>query len=153
MKKNTNKIRAKGVWKFTLEDIITGEKIIKIYENIITMSGLALLMASLTDNAPACSNLITHAVLGSDDTAVSESDTALGTETYRNAIASRTSADNVAYLTAFFSAPECSGTYKEAGLIIDGGGEDVLFNHVNIDIVKTLTQKLTIDTTITILND
>ena len=144
--------KATGVWKFTLTDIITGEKIVKEYKNLITLVGLSALANALTDNSPACSPLITHALLGTGDTPASLSDVALETETYRNAIASRTNADNIAYLTAFFSALETSGSFKEAGLAIDGTGEDILLNRVNIDIIKTTTQTLTIDITITLLN-
>jgi hypothetical protein len=151
MKKN-QEAKIVGAWKFTLTDINTGEKAIKEYKNLITTVGLGVLMDALANATPACSPLITHAVLGSDDTAVNIADTALGNETYRNTIASATSVGNIAYLTAFFTALECSGTYKEAGLIIDGTGEDILFNHLNIDVVKTTTQTLTIDITLTTIN-
>jgi hypothetical protein len=146
------KIEMIGEWKFTLEDIFTHEKKVFRYRNLITVIGRTAITDAFVNASPACSLLITHACLGTNATAVNEADTALGTETYRNGIASRTSSGNVAYLTAFFTAGECNGNYKEAGLVIDGTGEDILINHVNIDVAKTNTQTLTIDTTITLSN-
>jgi hypothetical protein len=144
-----------GIYKFTLEDINTGKKTVRIFRNIITIAGRAAITNNMADPTPDSSLLVTHAALGSNATGVSENDVKLGTETYRNDIASRTSADNIFYGTAFFSAAEYAGTIKEAGIFMDGeAGADtgVLLSHVNTDIVKTLTQKLTIDWTLTITN-
>jgi hypothetical protein len=104
--------------------------------------------------------LFSHALLGTSTTAVSENDHKLGNETYRNAIASKTKVGNVAYVTAFFTQTEVSGTFKEAGIVSDGNdweggdGKDtgVLVSHVNIDVTKSNTQKLTIDWMFTLVN-
>lgn len=142
-----------GLYRFTLEDVVTGEKEIKYYHNIIPTVGRAMIANNLTDPTPTNDMLISHAALGDDATTPAIGDTTLGNETYRNAIASRTNADNVAYATAFFNQSEVTGTFDEAGIFCDGTGSadtGVLLSHVNISITKTITQKLTIDWTLTL---
>ena len=143
-----------GVWRFTLEDVVTGKKTIKYYKNIVCKVGRTMIANNLTDPTPDNDMLANYAALGSNVAVVSENDTILGTETYRNAVASRTNADNIAYITAFFNQTEVTGTFKEAGIFCDATGvadSGILLSHVNIDITKTNTQKLTIDWTLTLL--
>jgi len=143
-----------GVYRFTLENP-DGSKEVKYYHNLITTVAFTMIMNNLVDPTPDNDMLITHCLLGSDDTAVAIGDTTLGTETYRNTVASMTSAANVAYVTAFFDQTETSGTYKEAGFVSDGSaGADtgILLSHVNIDVTKSAIQKLTIDWTLTLVN-
>jgi len=74
---------------------------------------------------------------------------------YRNAIASRTNAVNVGYATAFFNQTEVTGTFREAGIFCNASGtanSGVLLSHVNINVTKSNTQKLTIDWMMTLLN-
>ena len=144
-----------GVYRTTLENVLTGEKEIKYYHNIITDVGRALICNNLTDASPDNTMKIKYAVLGRDATPVAIGDTQLGTETYRNAIASATNASYVAYATAYFNQTEVVGTFKEAGIVCDGtiaANSGVLFSHVNIDVTKTNVQKLTIDWVLTLLN-
>ncbi len=143
-----------GIYRTTLENP-DGTKEVKWYHNVITIDAFAMIMNNLTDPTPTNAMVATHCLLGDDDTAVSENDTVLGNEVYRNAIASMTSADNVGYFTAFFDQTEVSGTFKEAGFVSDGTGSvdtGVLISHVNINVTKTLVQKLTIDWTLTLVN-
>ncbi len=144
-----------GIYRFTLEDVKTGKKIVKYYQNIITTVAFTMITNNLVDPTPDNDMLVSHAALGSDDTAVAIGDTTLGTETYRNAIASMTNSANIAYMTAFFNQTEVTGTFKEAGIFSDGAaGADtgILISHVNIDVTKTNVQKLTIDWTLTLAN-
>lgn len=148
------KAGAIGVYRFTLENP-DGSKEVKYYHNLITTVAFAMILNNLTDPTPDNDMLASHIALGSDDTAVAIGDTILGTETYRNAVASMTSADNVGYITGFFSQTETDGVYKEAGIFSDGAaGADtgILLSHVNIDVTKSDVQKLTIDWTITLAN-
>mgnify|MGYP001593860138 CR=1 FL=1 len=142
-----------GLYRFTLENVITGEKEVKYYHNVVPTVGRTMIANNLTNASPTNTMLITHAALGSNVTAPAIGDTQLGTETYRNAIASRTNAANVAYATAFFNQTEVTGTFKEAGIFSNGTGtanSGVIVSHVAIDITKTSTQKLTIDWTLTL---
>lgn len=145
-----------GVYRTELLDMVTGERKVQYWHNITTTVGRTMIMNNLTDATPDNDMLINVAALGSDDTAVAEGDTVLGTEVYRNAIASRTNVANVGYATAYFNQTEVTGTFKEAGIFSDGlvGTPDsgILLSHVNINVTKTNTQKLTIDWTLTLLN-
>lgn len=123
-----------------------------VIENIVPTVARTMLANNLTSASPTNVMKITHCALGSSGTAPANGDTQLGTETYRNAIASITNANNVAYATGFFSATETSGTYAEAGIFSNGTGSansGVIFSHVLASITKTTAQTLTVDWTIT----
>lgn len=128
-----------------------------VVENIIPTVGRTMIADNITNTSPANTMRINYTALGTDNTAVSNSDIALNTESYRKATASGTNADNIAYITAFYDATEVDGTFKEAGLFSDGtasADSGVLFSRVLLNggtgIVKSNTETLTIDYTITI---
>lgn len=149
------KAGAIGIYRFTLEDVKTGKKTVKYYHNIITTVGFAMITNNLTDPTPDNDMLINYAALGTNVAVVGIGDVALGTETYRNAIASLANSNNIAYATAFFNQTEVTGTFKEAGIFCDGTGaadSGILLSHVNIDVTKTNVQKLTVDWTLTLTN-
>lgn len=126
---------------------------VKIVENLIPTVGRAMIANNLTDVTPTNVMVIKHCALGSSTTAPANGDTQLGTEVYRNAIASITNASNVGYATGFFGAAETTGTYKEVGLFCDSTGtanSGVLLSHVAVDITKSAVETLTIDWIITI---
>ncbi len=151
--KNSDKVSMKGVYDITIRDAKTGAiKREYHYENLIPTVGRALLANQLTDTTPTNNPWITHCALGSSSTAAANSDTQLGTETYRNAIASMTNASNIGYATGFFSASETSGTYREMALFSAGTGSansGVLISRVIINITKSTSETLTADWTIT----
>ena len=123
-----------------------------VVDNIIPTVGRSVLAQRLA-NTTTYTGVVNKVALGSSSTAVANTDTILGAETYRNTAASLTYSNNIAYITGFFSAAECSGTYAEAGLFIDGTGSantGQLFSHVLASITKTSAQTLTIDWTLTI---
>lgn len=146
---------AAGVYRFTLEDVVTGKKTIKYYHNVLTMDFFTMIMNNLTDPTPDNDMLFNYVALGDDDTLVTENDSVLGNEVYRNVTGSKTSAANIAYVVGFFTQTEVTGTFKEAGVVCDGTASadtGILASHVNIDITKTNVQKLTIDWMMTLLN-
>ena len=130
---------------------------ITVVDNIVPTVGRAMLADNLTNSSPTDAPRINYTALGSGDTAVSNSDVQLVTEVFRKTTASGTNADNVAYVTAFYDATETTGTYKEAGLFSNGtasADSGVLFSRVLLSaptgIVKSSTETLTIDYTLTI---
>jgi len=144
-----------GIWKFTIRDIKTGKvKRVHEYKNLVPTVGRTAIADHLIASSPTPASLkVNKVALGTDATAPANGDTTLGTETYRNNIASAAKSNNIAYLTGFFSATETSGTFKEAGLFINGeAGADsgTLLSHVAIDITKSVTETLTVDWTLTI---
>ncbi len=113
-----------------------------IANNIFAASGTP-------DNTP----LVSHIALGTDATAPANGDTTLGTEVYRNVVASKTNASNVGYCTGFYTATEDDNHYYEAGVFCDAtaaADSGILLSHVAIDINKSATETLTVDWTITI---
>lgn len=121
--------------------------------NLVPTVGRAMIANNLTDATPTNAMRINYVALGSNVAAPANGDTTLGTETYRNEVASETNSDNIAYVTGFFTALEVDGTFKEAGLFSDGTGTvdtGVLFSHVAIDVTKSDTETLTIDWTLTL---
>jgi len=128
-------------------------KRITYYHNVIVLVAKTMIADNLTNASPDNVMRITHFTVGSDATAVGVGDTTLGTETYRNLVASETNADNIVYVSGFLSATEDDGTYNEAGLFANGSaGADtgVLVSHVNITETKSNIESLTIDWQITI---
>jgi len=144
----------KGIWKFTLTNIHTGKKRVLVYENLIPTCGRAAIANHLTDPTPTPANLlVNYTALGTGVNAPANSDTQLQTEVFRKATASETNADNIAYITAFYTAAEVSGTFKEAGLFILGTitpNSGTLLSRVAIDITKTTSETLSIDYQISI---
>jgi hypothetical protein len=148
-----NQVSMKGVYKFTLTDINTGEVTIQEYENIVPLVARALIAKHIYDPAATPPLLATHAALGTGTSSPAAGNTQLQTEAYRNSIASRTGSSNVSFLTAFYSATETFGTYTEAGIFINATGvanSGILLSRVSINVAKTNTQTLTMDWTLTV---
>lgn len=147
-------IKMVGTYEFVIRDGATGRvKRIYRYRNLVPTAARTMIADNLTAASPANTMLITHCVLGSSTTAPANGDTQLGTETYRNTIASLSKVSNVAYATGFFTTTETSGTYRECGIVSNGTGTantGVLISHVSINITKTTSETLTLDWTLTL---
>jgi len=147
-------IKLKGHLKLTIRDGKTKEiKRIHEYDNLIVTVGTTMIADNLSNSSPDNTMKVNYVALGTDDTSPAVGDTTLGTETYRNTIASSTNSNNIAYFTGFFTMDECTGTYKEAGLFSDATGvadSGILLSKVAIDVTKDNTETLTIDWTVTI---
>lgn len=152
MKINEN-LKATGKLKITKRDQDGNILSVHDYDNVVCTVAKTMIANNLTDASPDNVMRINYGALGSNTTAPTVADTQLGTETYRNLVASETNSANVAYITLFFSQTETTGTYKEAGLFCNATGtanSGILLSHVAIDETKTNVQTLTIDWTITI---
>lgn len=150
-------IPLKGRYKFTLRDIYTGETQVFEYDNVVTEGAWVMIANNFTDPTPDHSMLLNKALLGTGTDAPEATDTQLQAEVYRNNLASKSNGESndepVAYATAFFNATEVTGTFREAGIVSDGGsGADtgVLVSRVAINITKTNTQTLTLEWALTI---
>ena len=143
-----------GIWKFTLEDILTGVKRVFEYRNLIPTAGREQICLALEGGIASINEIkITHTSLGTGVTAPNNSDTQLETETYRKSVASATHASNVLYISAYYTAVEVSGAFKEAGIHINGTGapnSGILFSRVAVDITKAVTESLTVDYVVTL---
>lgn len=97
-------------------------KFVDEHKNVICNAGFNAITRLLVGDVTYTGE-INKALLGTGATgSASASDTTLETETYRNDIASATASSNIAYLTAFFTEAEVSGTFTEFGNCIDGTG-------------------------------
>ena len=125
-------------------------------DNIVPTVGRENIANNMTDATPTSSLLVNKFAVGTGTNTPANADTTLQTETYRNDIASRTNASNVAYVTGFLNAteyPVTSVTIREAGIFAGGTGtanSGVLMSRVAINITKTNTETLTIDWTFTL---
>lgn len=123
-----------------------------VVHNLIPTVGRAVLAQRLSNNT-TYTGIVNKVALGTGTTPAANGDTTLGTEVYRNNAASLTSADNIAYITGFFTAAETNGTYAEVGLFIDGtasANTGQLFSRALAAIIKSSIQTLTVDWVITI---
>lgn len=147
-------VALKGEFTFTAKDAKTGIWLRRYTKsNLVPTVGRQMIANNLTNASPTNVMKITHCALGSSGTAPANADTQLGTEVYRNTIASITNSSNIAYATGFFSATETSGTYAEAGIFSNGTGtanSGVLISHVSIAITKSTSVTLTLDWTLTL---
>lgn len=155
MPKNTQEnIGLKGKYKFTFRDAVTGKVTkVKFYENLIPTVARTMIANNLTNTVPTNVMRINYTALGTGTNAPANGDTKLQTESYRKLVASETNSANKGYCTAFYTAVECNGTYREAGLFSDAtatADSGILFSRVAINITKTITESLTIDYEITI---
>lgn len=115
--------------------------------NVICNAGFNTITKRLTgDNTYTCK--INKALLGTGSATPAASDTQLATEAYRNDMTSGTDDSNIAYLTAYFTETECTGTYTEFGNCIDGTGTantGKLWSHIGgLNWVKNSTTVLVV---------
>jgi hypothetical protein len=89
------------------------------HKNIICNAGFFTQTSRLTGDL-TYTGVINKALLGTGSGTLAASRTQLFTEAYRNDQASGTAASNIAYLTAYFTETETTGTFTEFGNCIDG---------------------------------
>lgn len=147
-------IRISGYMKATIRDKATGEiKRVYEYKNLNPTIMKSMIANNLVEDVPTNSMSVNYVALGSNATAPAAGDTQLGTEVYRNLVASKTQANNVGYFTGFFGDIEVTGTFKEVALFADAtaiANSGVLVSKISINVTKSSSETLTIDWTITI---
>ncbi len=165
--KEQEKVGFKGVWKFTKREAIDCKehggygicecgkiKSVQEFDNLIPTAGRSIVAEALSGGLSAISDIeINFTSLGTGVTAPDNGDTTLETETFRKAVASNTFLANQLFVTAFYTAPEVTGTFTEAGVHIDGTGSvdtGTLFSRVAISVTKSASETLTIDYTTTL---
>lgn len=125
-----------------------------VVENITTTVGRSVLAQRLA-GITTYTGIVNYGALGTSNAAPAVGNTTLGTETYRKALSSGTYSSNIAYLENFYTASEVTGTFEEYGFFIDGNGSantGQLFNRFTSTVIKSATESLNVQSTIT-LND
>lgn len=117
-------------------------------KNIICNAGFNAITRRLANDATYTA-IINKMLLGTGAGTPAASDTQLFTEAYRNAVASGTASANVAYLTAYYTETEVTGTFTEFGNVIDGtasANTGQLWSHIaGLNWVKSNTVTLVVD--------
>lgn len=132
---------------------------VKIYktDNIITTAGFTLIANNLASNSPTNDPKLNYGALGGSAVAPAIGQTMLGSELFRKRIVSISNNAGVVNLTAYYSATDTEGTFKEHAIFADASdtaNSGVMFSRVLLDsgtgIAKSLNETLTLDYTITI---
>ena len=143
-------IRIKGVVDLEELNVITGEKTVTRYYNMIMQNYYNLIFKFLnTDNeAVDCDALtINRVALGTGTTAVTSADTKLATEIYRKAPTTKTRGLSSFVTKVIIGAPEAVGDIKEIGLFAKGTDDadsGTLLSRLLIDKQKTALLQWTI---------
>ena len=120
------------------------------HKNVICNAGFNRVCQGISGDLGAVTLAINKMLLGTGATgSAAASDTQLQTETYRNDTASGANSSNIAYVTAFFTQAEVTGTFTEFGNVIGGTGSantGYLWSHLKgLNWVKDGVTTLTID--------
>ena len=135
---NLNKKR----W-YILGDLVREEQ----KKNVICISGLNVLARRLASDNTYSGN-INKMALGTGTGNFNGTETQLYNEVYRNNVASYTSQDNIAYVSAYFTETEITGNFTEFGNFIDGSSNantGKLWTHVSVSWSKSNTETLVVD--------
>jgi len=138
-----------------LEDSCMVRRVVQ--NNIVNTVGLTQLAKGLSTNLSSLSELeVNYTAVGTSATAPAAGDIALTVESFRNVVNTLNYSNNIFFASMFIDFLDDSGTYKEAGLFINGSAaadSGSLFDHVLLNsptgIVKTTSQVLTISFQIT----
>lgn len=125
----------------------------KTQYNVVVTSSKNGFAGILNSESTFTGNINYGAVGTGADSAVA-ADTLLQTELDRVIPTSQSRAGNVTTLLFAFAPTDANGSLKEFGAFIDGtaaADSGTLFNRVNIDVVKTTLNTLTIELIITVL--
>lgn len=143
-----------GKMVFELRSAKTGKlkKLIEI-DNLVCNTGKNAVAARLNAETSFTTGVINYMAVGTGANAPASSDTTLQTEIARTTVASNSRSLNVATMTFFFNSSTGNGLLREAGAFIDGTGTTntgYLFDRVNINITKTISDTLTITLIVTV---
>jgi len=123
-----------------------------VVENITTTAGRTVLAQRLSGTT-TYTGIVNYGAVGTGATAPAVGQTQLVAETYRKGLSSGTNAANIAYLENFYTATEVSGTLEEFGFFIDGTGTvntGQMFNRFTQTVVKSVTESLNVQSSVTI---
>ena len=122
------------------------------YSNAITLLGLNMLAKRIAQTGNDCN--ITYGAVGTGAFPASPSaSTTLVTELARKLVTTISASGSVASIRTFFGASAANGTLKEFGLFGEAAtaaaDSGTMFNHAQITEVKSPSETLTIESTIT----
>jgi len=124
----------------------------EVIDNLV-VSAAKNAFASILNNEGTSTGIINYGAVGTGANSPTLGDTTLQAEIERVTIDSQSRAGNVTTISFAYSPTQAIGTLKEFGAFIDGTAAvdtGTLFDRVNIDVVKTANNTLTIELQITV---
>ena len=134
-------LKLTGALNIALNDVIVQET-----ENLVVTAGKNW-VADRMNNA---NTVMTHMAVGTGTTAASAAQTALITESDRNALTSTTVTDNAVAYVATWAAGDATAALTEAGILDAASGGDLLARTVFSVVNKGAADSMTITWTITV---
>lgn len=127
--------------------IAINDKVVQEVKNLVVTTGKGYVASRMKD---ATATAMSHMGVGTGSTAAAASDTALGSEVDRNALASTTvSGANISYV-ATFAAGDGTGALTEAGLFNASSSGTMLCRTVFAVVNKGASDSMTITWTVTV---
>jgi len=137
----TDDLKLTGALTIALNDVIVEET-----ENLVVTAGKNW-VADRMNNA---NTVMTHMAVGTGSTAAAAGNTALVTETDRNALTSTTVTDNAVAYVATWAAGDATAALTEAGIFDAASSGDMLARTVFSVVNKGAADSMTITWTITV---
>lgn len=150
----TDDLRLRGHWRITMRDARSGLLVSRReYRNVICVNGKSYLASWLNLENPAQTTATIYGAVGTSSTAPASTDTALGAELARVALASSSRSANVVTMDFFFTTATGNGAWAEAGLFLGASGaagSGSLLSHVAVSETKTSSITATCEFSITL---
>jgi hypothetical protein len=139
--------KAKGRLNIVVKDAEGNVKDSREVDNLVVNTGLAYIASRMKDTTDTA---MTHMAVGTGSTAAAAGDTALGSESHREALDSTTvTANAIAYVSSF-EAGEGTGALTEAGIFNAASAGTMLCRTVFDVVNKGANDTMSITWTITI---
>jgi hypothetical protein len=139
--------KAKGRLNIVVKDAEGNVKDSREVDNLVVNTGLAYIASRMKDTTDTA---MTHMAVGTGTTAAAAGDTALGSESHREALDSTTVTSNAIAYVSSFEAGEGTGALTEAGIFNAGSGGTMLCRTVFDVVNKGANDTMSITWTITI---
>jgi hypothetical protein len=139
--------KAKGRLNIVVKDAEGNVKDSREVDNLVVNTGLAYIASRMKDTTDTA---MTHMAVGTGTTAAAAGDTALGSESHREALDSTTVTSNAIAYVSSFEAGEGTGALTEAGIFNAASAGTMLCRTVFDVVNKGANDTMSITWTITI---
>jgi hypothetical protein len=139
--------KAKGRLNIVVKDAEGNVKDSREVDNLVVNTGLAYIASRMKDTTDTA---MTHMAVGTGTTAAAAGDTALGSESHREALDSTTVTSNAIAYVSSFEAGEGTGALTEAGIFNAASAGTMLCRTVFDVVNKGANDTMSVTWTITI---
>jgi hypothetical protein len=139
--------KAKGRLNIVVKDAEGNVKDSREVDNLVVNTGLAYIASRMKDTTDTA---MTHMAVGTGSTAAAAGDTALGSESHREALDSTTVTSNAIAYVSSFEAGEGTGALTEAGIFNAASAGTMLCRTVFDVVNKGANDTMSVTWTITI---